>query len=194
MAWSSQKCNVLTSLTVESNASVLLEALALVASPYQRAVVFAHLCALQICELHSKILNSPTSLRLQTTDFLCIISLNDRATSIVSTASALVKDIAIVGRILEVCFGDAGFGGCICNIFSSMRPVWLDRLPSSQEKCEIGTQIRHTQPPPFFNALSLICSIPVDHRKHVLDDSQAHRDTRCRPRKYGAQSILRFTS
>jgi len=115
MAWSSQKCNVLTSLTVESNASVLLEALALVASPYQRAVVFAHLCALQICELHSKILNSPTSLRLQTTDFLCIISLNDRATSIVSTASALVKDIAIVGRILEVCFGDAGFGGCICE-------------------------------------------------------------------------------
>jgi hypothetical protein len=51
-----------------------------------------------------QILNSPISLHLKTTDFLCIITLNDRATSIVSTASALVKDIAIVGRIMEASY------------------------------------------------------------------------------------------
>lgn len=59
-------------------------------------------------------------------------------TTIFMTVEALTQDVASAVRVASYCLGDAGLGGCVCNIFQFLRPAWLDNLPSPQQKCAAG--------------------------------------------------------
>jgi hypothetical protein len=61
---------------------------------------------------------------------------NNLATSIVDTAEALWSDINTVFKLGRICFSELGVAACVCNLFSSMRPAWIDRLPTAQQKCQ----------------------------------------------------------
>ena len=58
-------------------------------------------------------------------------------TTIVDGIEALAVDVGNAVRLTEKCF-TGGLGGCVCNILLSLKPAWIDTLPSPQERCEGG--------------------------------------------------------
>ena len=53
------------------------------------------------------------------------------------TIEALSIDIGNAVRVVGKCLA-GGFTGCVCNILLAMKPVWIDQLPSPQERCSGG--------------------------------------------------------
>lgn len=58
-------------------------------------------------------------------------------TTIVDGIEALAVDVGNAVRLTEKCF-TGGLAGCICNILLSLKPAWIDTLPSPQERCQGG--------------------------------------------------------
>jgi hypothetical protein len=57
-------------------------------------------------------------------------------TSIADTIDALSSDIATALRVANTCFGDLGFGACLCNLLLLLKPAWMDNLPTPQMQCK----------------------------------------------------------
>ena len=54
------------------------------------------------------------------------------------TIQAVRNDISTTVKIAKVCFGELGFGACLCNIFLVLKPAWMDNLPTPQMRCSGG--------------------------------------------------------
>jgi len=62
---------------------------------------------------------------------------SNAGTTLFDTIEALSIDIGNAVRVVGKCFA-GGFAGCLCNILLAMKPVWIDQLPSPQERCSGG--------------------------------------------------------
>lgn len=59
------------------------------------------------------------------------------ATTITDGIQSLSIDIGNAVRLIDKCFA-GGFAGCVCNIILSLKPAWIDFLPTPQERCSGG--------------------------------------------------------
>lgn len=84
---------------------------------------------------------------------------NNIVTSILSTAEGLWADINTAFRLGKLCFGELGIAACVCNLISTMKPAWVDRLPTAQQKCKGG------------NTFGLLVFKIVELISRVVDDS-----------------------
>jgi hypothetical protein len=62
---------------------------------------------------------------------------SNAGTTLFDTIEALSIDIGNAVRVVGKCLA-GGFTGCTCNILLAMKPVWIDQLPSPQERCSGG--------------------------------------------------------
>jgi len=60
-------------------------------------------------------------------------------TTITEGVQALAIDVGNAVRLIDKCFA-GGFGGCVCNVMLSLKPAWIDFLPTPKERC-IGGNI-----------------------------------------------------
>ena len=65
------------------------------------------------------------------------ICTSNMGTTIVDGVQALAIDIGNAVRIGEKCFV-GGMAGCVCNVLLALKPVWIDLLPTPQERCSGG--------------------------------------------------------
>jgi hypothetical protein len=58
--------------------------------------------------------------------------------TIMDLKDALFDDLFGVIRLIGVCFGTKGIGGCICNFISTLEPLWRRISTSEKIRCENG--------------------------------------------------------
>ena len=63
---------------------------------------------------------------------------NNVVTTVTDAYFGLYSDIFTVIRLIGVCFGNHGLGGCMCKFISSLEPEWRRVSTSKKVRCEDG--------------------------------------------------------
>lgn len=63
---------------------------------------------------------------------------NNVLTTITSLLDAIWADILTVVRLVSVCFGQFGLGGCVCQLVTVLQPVWRKLSTNRKVRCEEG--------------------------------------------------------
>lgn len=63
---------------------------------------------------------------------------NNVVSTVMDLKDALWEDVLTVGRLIAVCFGNHGIGGCICQFSMTLQPEWRKQATNKKVLCTDG--------------------------------------------------------